>query len=284
MTSLLPYSDDYTDDSSAFALHIHAGTKPIHRDIHRHRYYELFYLLNGYGRYFNDFKWYDVEAETLIIIKPGNLHTWVAEWGQFELFFIGFRIAASSSLTADFVSKLGIFKLDASPLLAIPSDQQPFLRNLFSDAYSYYSNQTPYFNDEVLLNYIRLILLQSETIRETQQKKVVLSVAQKLTQDYFALVETSFAERKQVQDYAELLGVTSNHLVRTVRTVTGRTPKQIIDDRLLLEAKRLLIHTIEPASTISQMLSFPSATKFGRWFKNQTQLSPGDFREKGIDA
>lgn len=281
-TFLIPYSQDEADQSNAFILHLDRQSRAVHREIHRHTYYELFWLVEGEGKLFNDFNWYTLRGGSIGIIAPGHLHTWEAEWGQFELYFMGFRASASSSLDASFLHNLAIFELSASPVIPVPSNtRQPF-DNLFSDVYQHYRNNEV--SEEIILNYIRLILLKIDAVYRQSRSIISMTSAQELAQAYHMLVEQHYLERKQVKDYAQILGVTSNHLVRTVREVTGQTPKQIAQNRLLLEAKRLLIHTPEPASTISQLLSFPSSNKFGHWFKHLTQYTPGEFRAQGIDA
>ena len=82
-----------------------------------------------------------------------------------------------------------------------------------------------------------------------------------------------------MQEYASLLGVTTNHLVKTVRQTTHTTPKQMLQARLLLEAKRLLVHTPYPVNQISDLLQFQNSTSFARWFKNQTAQTPSQFRQ-----
>ena len=93
-------------------------------------------------------------------------------------------------------------------------------------------------------------------------------------------VEQHYLKRRQVKVYADMLGVTANHLVETVRQTTGMTPGRILSDRLMLEAKRLLVHTQQSLSEIAYHLAFSDPSQFGRWFKNTGGLSPGKFRQE----
>jgi AraC-like DNA-binding protein len=82
-----------------------------------------------------------------------------------------------------------------------------------------------------------------------------------------------------VSDYAKYLHVTADHLGAVVRDQTGRTPGDIIRERLLLEAKRLLVHTSMNISEIAYALNFEDPAYFSRFFRRLVAKAPGDFRE-----
>jgi AraC-like DNA-binding protein len=66
--------------------------------------------------------------------------------------------------------------------------------------------------------------------------------------------------------------------VRAVRAATGETPKGFIDKRVVLEAKRLLAHSDQPANRIAHQLGFSSATNFSKYFQQRTGQTPISFR------
>jgi AraC-like DNA-binding protein len=67
-------------------------------------------------------------------------------------------------------------------------------------------------------------------------------------------------------------------LTRASQAAVGVGAKRFIDDRILLEAKRLLIHTDLIAASIGQRLGFPRATAFTSFFRQHTSQTPGEFR------
>jgi AraC-like DNA-binding protein len=103
-----------------------------------------------------------------------------------------------------------------------------------------------------------------------------------LTDSFRSELEQHHLERLQVQEYAFLLGVSSSYLIEVVRETTGMSPKQLIDDRLALEAKRLLAHTTETVAEIALSLSFNSPSQFSRWFKTIEGISPSQFRRDHV--
>jgi AraC-like DNA-binding protein len=91
-------------------------------------------------------------------------------------------------------------------------------------------------------------------------------------------VETAYAECRQVSVYATRLGCSVRTLTRACLHATGRTAKQVIDDRVVLEARRMLAATSLPVAAIAERLGFTEPTHFGRLFHRSTGLPPGSFR------
>jgi len=91
-------------------------------------------------------------------------------------------------------------------------------------------------------------------------------------------LERGYARTRRVEDYADRLGCCVRTLTRASLAATGRSAKQVIDDRVTLEAKRLLAGTDLPVAEIGRRLGFPEPTNFGRFFQREVGVSPGTFR------
>lgn len=91
-------------------------------------------------------------------------------------------------------------------------------------------------------------------------------------------LEHGYAGTRRVDDYADRLGCCVRTLTRASLAATGRSAKQLIDDRVTLEAKRLLAGTDLPVAEIGRRLGFPEPTNFGRFFQREVGQSPGGFR------
>ncbi|GAA2902046.1 hypothetical protein GCM10010524_37370 [Streptomyces mexicanus] len=93
-------------------------------------------------------------------------------------------------------------------------------------------------------------------------------------------VERDFASARRVEDYAAALGYSARTLTRACLAATGRTAKQYLDDRVALEAKRLLVHTDLAPVQIADRLGFTSATVFTKFFRRCTGETPTAFRAR----
>jgi AraC-like DNA-binding protein len=97
-------------------------------------------------------------------------------------------------------------------------------------------------------------------------------------------VDQRFTETRQVEDYARTLGCSVRTLTRASLAATGRTAKQVLDDRVALEAKRLLAESDLPVADIGVRLGFREPTNFGRFFARTVGISPGQFRTESRRA
>lgn len=91
-------------------------------------------------------------------------------------------------------------------------------------------------------------------------------------------LERAFAGRRRAAEYAAQLGYSPRTLTRACLAATGRSAKDLIDDRVALEAKRLLVHTGLPVASVGRMLGFTEPTNFGKFFERTVGATPGAFR------
>jgi AraC family transcriptional activator of pobA len=101
-----------------------------------------------------------------------------------------------------------------------------------------------------------------------------------LFQRFEALLEQHFVEHWTVSQYAEALSMSPTHLSRITRSVTGHPASKLIVDRILREARRNLVYTNLPISTIAYSLGFDDPAYFSRVFSAAVGFSPRNFREK----
>lgn len=102
--------------------------------------------------------------------------------------------------------------------------------------------------------------------------------ARRLVSRYTSLLEREFRSGAGIGDMAAALGVTATHLTRCCRQASGRSAHEILQDRRLFEARKLLAETTLPVGRIGASLGFTSPAYFTRAFQQQTGLSPTAFR------
>lgn len=93
-------------------------------------------------------------------------------------------------------------------------------------------------------------------------------------------LEVNFRTRHQVADYAARLGYSTRTLNRLARENTGLSAKQLIDERVVLEAKRLLAHGHDSVARIAGRVGFDDPSNFSKYFQHRTGLTPAAFRDR----
>lgn len=134
---------------------------------------------------------------------------------------------------------------------------------------------------DILQNLLHNFLLYSERERRKQNfTKIKKSSDLDYVMLFKDLLEKSYRSQKQVNYYAKQIIITEKRLNQATAKVLGKTPKEIIDDRIILEAKRILAHTNESVKEISFKLGFEEPTNFIKYFKKHSLSTPIEFREK----
>jgi AraC-like DNA-binding protein len=93
-------------------------------------------------------------------------------------------------------------------------------------------------------------------------------------------IEGDFAHTHRVEDYARQLGYSVRTLTRASHVATGYGAKRVIQERVLLEAKRLLAHTELTSTAIAGRVGMPDPAAFGKFFRRQTGETPATFRDR----
>lgn len=138
---------------------------------------------------------------------------------------------------------------------------------------------------DILKNLLHNFLLHSE--RE-KRKQNFIAIKKDADLDYVMLfkdlLEKNYITQKQVNYYAKEIIISEKRLSQATSKLFGKTPKEIIDDRIMLEAKRILAHTTESVKEICYYLGFEEPTNFIKYFKKHSSITPTEFREKNTLA
>ena len=97
-------------------------------------------------------------------------------------------------------------------------------------------------------------------------------------QSFVSMLEHRYREHWPISRYASALGISANHLNSLCRRLGGQSALQMINERLLLEAKRCLIYTEMTINQVSDSLGFSEPAYFSRFFKRSSGVSPKEFR------
>jgi AraC-like DNA-binding protein len=173
------------------------------------------------------------------------------------------------------------FDLEAEHIVNVTPEESELIQQSFKDIIAEYERFSPE-KDYLLRNYIHILLLRIREIYRPHAKKIGENATRsmKITNQFKHLVEKNFIEIREVQQYAEQLCITPKHLSEVVKTATGKSPRDIINDMLLLEAKVLLGSTDKTITEIAHQLRFEDQSHFHRFIKQHTGSTPLQLRKK----
>jgi len=136
------------------------------------------------------------------------------------------------------------------------------------------------FHELILQNLLHNLLLSAEQILKNQGFKEPEKGADL---DYMVafkeLLEQNYKKQKRVTYYAKSIGLTEKRLNLATARILGKQPKHLIDERVMLEAKRLLAHSTDSVKEIGFQLGFNEPTNFIKFFRKHNTATPAEFRE-----
>jgi AraC-like DNA-binding protein len=168
-------------------------------------------------------------------------------------------------------------------LLSISQIQLPknnsTIKTIFELLETEINNSKDNYQSDLLRNDLHNLLLHCERERR-KQDFIELNKDTNLEQTllFKTLLDDNFIFHKKVSFYCQQMNITPKKLNQATSKIFGKTPKNIIDDRVLLESKRLLAHTSESIKEISFSLGFEEPTNFIKYFKRHTDNTPVEFR------
>jgi len=124
----------------------------------------------------------------------------------------------------------------------------------------------------------RFLILCTRIYKSNEKLDKIPVVESDLIREFNFLVEQHFKSKHSVAEYAELLNKSPKTLSNLFGKLHDKSPLRMIQDRVMLEARRLLRYTEQPISEIGYDIGFQDIQSFSRFFKKNEGISPSEFR------
>lgn len=244
---------------------------------HRHNFYLLVLFTAGDGIHEIDFDTYPIKKGSLFVIQPGQIHNW----------------------------KLS-FDIDGYIVFYSQQTYNLYFGNKKIEDYSFYKSVKS--QPEIIFNqaelkeievYFKLMIEEIESSKSKQKDKILnlidiinIEISRKYLlknnhktpiynhkMDAFEkLIDMHFKIERSPSFYASKMSITLKHLNRICKSILNKTATEIITERVILEAKRLLINQKKSISQVADELNFENYSYFAKLFKKENGISPSDFR------
>ena len=235
--------------------------------MHLHGFYEIIWFQKGSGTHYVDFNQYAIAPGTIFFISPGQIHSFDTKHDQ-----EGYVLKICAELFDDFVSLscVTVQDKDSAALEMLIGAMQEELKKEDSLGHR-----------EALHALVKLfvIMVRRSYAEINPSAPNPHKVSYKAFLNFRKLIEENYCRMHTVKDYAALLNVSSKTLTLYVNECSKYSPLELINNRIILEAKRLLRYSVLSVKEIAFRLGFEDPSYFAKFFKRLVKQSPADYRE-----
>lgn len=253
-----------------------------HSSAHVHDFYEILWFQSEGGKHTVDFHEYGVHENMIFFLTPGETHFFDGKTQHKGVIIkLCTDFLRDEGDEADMFLKYNVLNaFDQSPYFTISPDGASRLKDIFRHMEEEQQMSDGMVHAEMLRTLTKLFMLTAQRYG-TRENISQLSLSNRHHYTYVEFkknVENQFRSLHTVKEYADLQNVSTKTLTQCVTECSGKSPLTIINERIVLEAKRLLRFTDMMIKEIAFMLGYDDPSYFVKYFKRQTGYLPADFR------
>ncbi|MBO9702874.1 MAG: helix-turn-helix domain-containing protein [Sporocytophaga sp.] len=246
---------------------------------HGHDFFILLFITNGSGTHSIDFKNYEIKTGSLFLLSPGQVHHWnlSSDINGYILFFtkeyflLDFNY--NKLLTLPF-----FYTHINSPCMEIKVEDIEQVSNIFKKIDDEYLTKRRFFHDVIRLNLKMLLIELERKYTANQQTPGLMQYQINQLHKLETLIDAHYKEHKQISEYADMMNISLKQLNSLCKKALNKTPGDLLQERLILEAKRLLVYSDKSVSSIAAILNYTDNSYFIRLFRKLTSVTPEQFR------
>lgn len=250
--------------------------KVLKQELHRHDFFFILLLEMGRGSHEIDFAEYQVLDNSVFFLRPGQVH-------QLELKAdcTGYLMEFNQEFyhPKDKSSSQRLRKASNKNYCKLEVNRFERLQDILTDIYNEYTSREDGYLDIIKAN---LEIFFIEFVRQSPNPNNVSTDISSYTQERFEefleFLEKNITTCKQVSQYTDMMSLSTYQLNEITKTSIGKTPSDLINEHIILEAKRYLLATPNQVKDIADHLGYEDVSYFIRFFKKHTGHSPEAFR------
>jgi AraC family transcriptional regulator, transcriptional activator of pobA len=270
--------ENRTEDPDFYCLRLRKNERALYKPPFRRGFYFVGLLTNAAKTKIS----YNTTNETnldsvLVFQAPGLIYSFYKS-SDTQGYLIYFKKESLSYFKPEIESEFPFFNTVETDFFKIDNLKFNELAHGFEDVFvTHEQNAIPRITS---LKFLCLLYKLKEHVRLNQWNERFTTPQQLLLKKFLALVNTHYIDKRMVEDYADMLSITPNHLSQFIKSTSGKNALAHINARIILEAKSLLQYADLDVAEIAYRLNFSDPANFGKFFKKHTDLTPLDFRKK----
>jgi AraC family transcriptional activator of pobA len=267
----------FADGFSIRSLQELVAEEDMVQGLHRHDFNFVLAVERGKGQHAIDFVSYPVSGRSLFFLRPGRVHELLIEKGS-----AGYLMAFNADFYApnSDVARKVFRKAGNKTHCVFGAVRFKKLLSILSLIFQEYTGRQERYNEAIkaALDLLFIEFVRQSSNTEDQDKKAGV-YAQERLEEFQELLHKHVVECKQVANYAGMLHLSPYQLNSITKSTVGKTCSELIDEQILLEAKRHLLATSNQVSQIAFELGYEDVSYFIRFFRKHTGKTPESFRQ-----
>ncbi|MES2512550.1 MAG: helix-turn-helix domain-containing protein [Bacteroidota bacterium] len=266
--------DFYANDFLSHITHHHFATAP-----HKHDFYLTVLFTKGNGTHEIDFNTYEIKPGLVFTMLPGQMHNWKTSLDIDGYVFFHTKSFYDSGFNKTGVNDFPFFQsLQNPPFIELEKSSvkklEPLFRELVVEHEEKHYLKLEKIHTLVNLIYVELSRLYSVNISVHNQNYLAKV---RILENF---IDKNFKTKKYPHEYANLMNLSEKHLNRMSKVCLNKTTTELIAERIILEAKRLLTHSKQTISEVANELGYQNNSYFSRFFKKHAKETPVQFLNK----
>jgi AraC family transcriptional activator of pobA len=251
--------------------------KDLFHELHKHDFYFILVIETGSGIHEIDFTTYAIQGSSVFILRPGQVHQL-----QLKADCTGYLLEFDNSFyqPKNAITEQQWKKATGNNFCLVEENRFKRLLMYLSNCFNEYTLKQEGYNQATQAN---MDLFFIEFVRQSRNPKQLSPTSTAYTQERYeellTLLHANITEVKSVSEYAKMLNLSVYQLNAITKASVGKTTADLINEQIILEAKRYLLATPNQIKDIAWHLGYEDPSYFIRFFKNHTGHSPDAFRK-----
>ncbi|MGZ5189376.1 MAG: helix-turn-helix domain-containing protein [Flavisolibacter sp.] len=220
----------------------------------------------------------------LVFQSPGLMYSFYRD-DIASGYLLYFKKECFSFFKPDFEKEFPFFDLLHTNFFKLNQSRFNEFAPLFEDMFQAYESTNDKQHMAASLKLLALLYQLKEFATAFNQWEQGFTTPQQiLLKKFIQLVNNYYLEKRTIEEYADLLYITPNHLSQSIKAATGKNALVFINERIVTEAKSLILYTDFDMAQIAWQLNFSDPANFGKFFKRHVGTTPLEFRKANSNA
>lgn len=252
--------------------------------------YSLILLTKGQANYKIGLSEYEIGDNSLYFMAPKHLRYYnrLSDWEGYVVVFME-DFLVDHPVLQNLVHVFDGFKAASQVVVPLQENEVIATQRILQLLYDYaYSDEPLKFTK--IKAVLELVMIQSTALYQqhfqdkakkwTKQHRILRAFEQIVEDHLYEITQDKVDRILTMKEIAQAINIHPTYLGEVIKKQTGRSPKAILSERIILEAQALLLNTDMAISEIAYFLKFQDASNFTKFFKSKTGFSPTEYPEK----